>query len=602
MSPSLPDSASVLPGSWWATPRLAGPHAFHPLTFLVFVSPVSIGSLVLDGVATGAQLNDSVVAILAGAVVAAALFFFGGFLADLASTAISPLRTVLTLLVFAVTEVVRTTIVGLVLQLHYPLQVISPDRFLSASMTGIALLGTVSVVVNDREEYRRAYLKLSERQEELQAALGLLNRTVIDFLDDLQRAVRHTVDRALQPVIDSAQSGATVDSVVGAIVDVSESVVRPLSHEIQQATEPEEVESRIAGRVPLPSFRRVLHFMSIEQPFQPAGISTVIALLFVSAALFRLPFPEGVGLLIVIVALGGLVHWLAQRLLLPPLRRWGTGVRVVTVSLIYSVPFLLPVITGFLIRGGGLSSERWAMLLYLLLIVQVISWALATVPALRRAREEALQDLENTTHSLAETRARVALRVRRERTRLASVLHGDIQGRLMATALQLSQDPTSKGAQTLLEDLRESVLEHLDRSRGDLSVGFLQDIHDSISNLWEGLVEITWRIEEEASSVIDPHPDTREAIDQVLREAITNAVKHGQSQRVTVSLAIDDDGLVVVQVDDEGRGLSPRRVAGSGERLFEAVTRDYQLTDTGSGTRLEARIPLSLRPQGVAVA
>lgn len=52
----------------------------------------------------------------------------------------------------------------------------------------------------------------------------------------------------------------------------------------------------------------------------------------------------------------------------------------------------------------------------------------------------------------------------------------------------------------------------------------------------------------------DVTPRTREALVRIAREAIVNAVQHGQAQHIAVSLENRDDGLTL-QISDDGRGL-----------------------------------------------
>ncbi|MGI5156101.1 sensor histidine kinase [Microbispora sp. CA-102843] len=82
----------------------------------------------------------------------------------------------------------------------------------------------------------------------------------------------------------------------------------------------------------------------------------------------------------------------------------------------------------------------------------------------------------------------------------------------------------------------------------------------------------------------------------VAREALTNAVRHGEPRRCAVRLGRTADGFEL-SVSDDGRGLGPETVPGVGltsmrERVEEL---DGKLTiDTahGGGTVVTAWIPL----------
>jgi serine/threonine-protein kinase RsbW len=58
--------------------------------------------------------------------------------------------------------------------------------------------------------------------------------------------------------------------------------------------------------------------------------------------------------------------------------------------------------------------------------------------------------------------------------------------------------------------------------------------------------------------------DTRHWVDIAVREAVANAIKHGNCQdpqkRVEVDMGLDGDELII-QVEDEGEGFDPRQLA-----------------------------------------
>lgn len=73
--------------------------------------------------------------------------------------------------------------------------------------------------------------------------------------------------------------------------------------------------------------------------------------------------------------------------------------------------------------------------------------------------------------------------------------------------------------------------------------------------------------------------DSRHWIDLVVREALANAIKHGNAQnpskQVHVDLAVEGEDLVI-QVEDEGAGFDPTQVA-------DPLAPDNILKKTGRG-------------------
>ncbi len=94
------------------------------------------------------------------------------------------------------------------------------------------------------------------------------------------------------------------------------------------------------------------------------------------------------------------------------------------------------------------------------------------------------------------------------------------------------------------------------------------------------------------------------ALFRVAQEALTNARKHAQTERVRVTLGRGDDGTIRLEVRDWGRGFEPteaRRGGGPGERVGLSSMRERitllggDLTvrsEPGEGTSVVAEVPL----------
>lgn len=95
-----------------------------------------------------------------------------------------------------------------------------------------------------------------------------------------------------------------------------------------------------------------------------------------------------------------------------------------------------------------------------------------------------------------------------------------------------------------------------------------------------------------------PDPAVELACFRIAQEALTNVLRHAGARRVTVTLAAQDRTLVL-SVQDDGHGFDPGRTHGLG--LVTMRERAQQLggsfridTDPGVGTRLHARLPMTL--------
>lgn len=93
-----------------------------------------------------------------------------------------------------------------------------------------------------------------------------------------------------------------------------------------------------------------------------------------------------------------------------------------------------------------------------------------------------------------------------------------------------------------------------------------------------------------------PAPEAEVACFRIAQEALTNALRHASADRVSVRLSCAD-GMLVLEVDDDGRGLPAEHRSGLG--LVTMRERAHQLggevaitTPAGGGTRVSARLPM----------
>ena len=102
-------------------------------------------------------------------------------------------------------------------------------------------------------------------------------------------------------------------------------------------------------------------------------------------------------------------------------------------------------------------------------------------------------------------------------------------------------------------------------------------------------------------------PEVAEQALAALREALSNAARHAAASRVDVTVDVDPDGMLTVQVTDNGTGI-PADGRRSGLRNLasraEKLGGELQLgpADPGApspGTRLEWRVPRGRGPGGL---
>jgi signal transduction histidine kinase len=154
-----------------------------------------------------------------------------------------------------------------------------------------------------------------------------------------------------------------------------------------------------------------------------------------------------------------------------------------------------------------------------------------------------------------------------ERNRLALDLHDSVAQKLFGLLL------TAEAARTLLERDPEAARDQVAKLR-DLAQESLEELRSLVFELRpadldrDGLcgalrkhVELVRRLGPQEVELVTPQgipPDTerdRELL-RIAQEALQNALKHAQAQRVAVRLRTDD-GLLTLEIEDDGVGFDP---------------------------------------------
>ena len=203
--------------------------------------------------------------------------------------------------------------------------------------------------------------------------------------------------------------------------------------------------------------------------------------------------------------------------------------------------------------------------------------------------------------------SRVALGAQeRERLRIARELHDEIGQSLTAVTLKAERAADNGGVQaqaelrSVAEDIRES-LEHVRRIARELRPEALDDL-----GLINALITLCSRMATQSRLTIDREfaqgipgldDETELVVYRIAQESLTNSVRHSQAPRATISLAVENED-VVLRVSDDGVGLPaelPQGTAGLAGMRERALLVGGSLalsSEPGRGTRVELRVPV----------
>jgi signal transduction histidine kinase len=187
------------------------------------------------------------------------------------------------------------------------------------------------------------------------------------------------------------------------------------------------------------------------------------------------------------------------------------------------------------------------------------------------------------------------LQVQADRDRIARDLHDHVVQRIFATGLAL--DRISRSLEATSPEVATRIAQRVDELDGTIArirtaIFELQEAEDASP------VAVRRRIGEVVRSVTEGHdlrpdlrirdgiedlqPELMHEVVAVVRELVTNVVRHAGASRVTVAVTIDDDVRVVVT--DDGRGLPPITVRSGLANLTDRAERRGGRLSVSTGT------------------
>ena len=171
-------------------------------------------------------------------------------------------------------------------------------------------------------------------------------------------------------------------------------------------------------------------------------------------------------------------------------------------------------------------------------------------------------------------------------TRILRRVETDELREMTQSVLNLTQE-TIESVKAISESLRPSALDHV-----GLGVAIARDLQN-----FSGRSGVLHALHGEVASLRLP-PKRANAVYRIFHEGLTNVARHAGAKRVDVSLAQEDEWLVM-ELRDDGRGFTPSMEDRSSLGLVSMTERarevggHLEITSVpGEGAHLRLKVPL----------
>ena len=563
-----------------ALQQIGSPYALSNETLIGAAIPVILSNLILDfGREQGSFASWLLIAVLGYLSVVAVLLLIRQLVGA------KRLPAVFYLLSFLVAGVVRGAVIyttgrslGAIPASEWQYRMLGSPLFILISLSLVAVLVSNSVrATNELKALQTSRLVLEQRLTSMRTEIAKLNAEVAGRVSGLISPVIQDLMAKITQARSSELKGE-----IKALRSTVDDVIRPLSLSIAENTdeiaEPEIREAKVGL---LQNYRLDVRLQVANQivPFWSAALITLIstpaALIFYQTdALTALVIFAFTTLLVLELASVALRTFKAKALFAFFIQL------VVFATAGFSSTFALNLAE----LDAGLYPV--ARIVALTLVIGLAMF-IGQVRQTQRYESQAKAREVNEQLELLNSQARRELWLNRRR--IATVLHGPVQAALYASAMRLAQSkrPTKKLIQSVNQDL-ESALEVLKFERAS-SVN-LRDVLQQISEVWAGTCDIYFNVSKPAFQTTNRDANLSEAAIELIREAVSNAIKHGSASEVDIDVRLGDS-LLEISVTNNGKAAVNRAGTGFGSKLYSELSHSWQLTKLADGrTRFSATV------------
>lgn len=429
--------------------------------------------------------------------------------------------------------------------------------------------------------------------ESEKAVLDELRGGIRERIKIQQETLLATVQQALAPVLKKVKdfgAGSEPALVIAELKEAVDQVVRPLSHDVGSAnfdgstpnasgSSPEFAQTIVRAKRIWPKS------VSVGAMFMP-GISAIVAAISTFTPI-SLGVRDGSSALLASLVLSMFAYLVlkaAQQgfngLWLP---MWLAGVAVALVYL------ALALLTKMVLPLANFYATDTAIGQYYLMLLIAGSFAFMQ-QVVRTQRLAAEQQLKEVIENLAILNSQLRQEVWLNRRRIASVLHGPVQAALYASAMRLAQSQVYD--KTLIEVVQRDIEHALLKLEEGHDGETFREVANQIASLWAGSCHIDVEISADAEERISANRVAETCVTEVVREAISNAVKHGEAKNAQIKISLERSRLIRVVIENDGIPAKQGAKTGFGSDFLDEVAFDWSLKSNAGTTKLKAKIAI----------
>jgi signal transduction histidine kinase len=172
------------------------------------------------------------------------------------------------------------------------------------------------------------------------------------------------------------------------------------------------------------------------------------------------------------------------------------------------------------------------------------------------------------------------------RRQTALFVHGEVQSALTSSAMELEKSATDEGARTrIIQRLQKGLADLRERQERPL---VLEEALADIQGTWAGVAQVSWSLHDIGASQIDAQPAVSASVAEIVRESVSNAIRHGDASEIRVELRLVGGGELSIRITDNGRGIANSDSRGLGSSMLDETCLWWERTRVNEATTLRA--------------
>jgi signal transduction histidine kinase len=461
-------------------------------------------------------------------------------------------------------------------------------RFIGGAFMGVAIFVLWAFATGSRHEYQVSLERLNRLQSELSTKRTQMPEQLVEINAGLQERTRN----ALFPQIEAIRNLLGDDTRIGEALEKLRFTIRvqirPMMEEISDS-QPKPFELKNIKR--LKSIRASLPDRFTLRDKISLGWSSFLETLGVSIWLWVYSSPNGfldnLALFLIYGTVLSLFKYLVPRE--RQFARFNAVAYVLLATFLASASNIVYIysVLGF-DQGKSLMFAGFALLSGILGPIILMQLAVTTA---RRAEIES--EITSELLEIAKENSLFAQRLWVFRKRWLLVLHGSVQSSLTAALTRLQKadvgDPVV--LELVKQDLRraEKAVETNLNDEVDLEAGLLE-----LQAVWAGICDIQVQVSGRAKRALSRSHDSSFCVNEIVKEAVSNAVRHGEASEAHVVIDRVADDLLQIEVSNNGTAPGRNKQQGIGSEMLDEICLSWDLISDKKMVRLVAELPVKL--------